>query len=245
MVQDDPTGVFPRSAAQVAVDVSAADVDNVVVTLLPGSSIAGRMQVEGKAALGEIENFDRLRIYLSSIGTMPIFPGPPPVPKPDGSFTMDNIGPGDYRISVAGMPPDYYIKEARLGANDILQNGFSITVPESDRFEVLLSPNGGQIEGDAVDEHGDPMRGIQPVLVPDRDRGRRDLFKTATTDQNGHFTMKGIPPGVYKVLAWEDLDPFAYLDPEVIRTYEPQAKTVTISESSKATVQVKVVPAGQ
>ena len=116
--------------------------------------------------------------------------------------------------------------------------------PQTERLEILLSPNAGQIEGDIVDEHGDPVRGVQPVLIPDRDRERRDLFKIVTTDQNGHFTIKGIPPGVYKVFAWEELDQFAYYDPEILRRYELQGKSVTVSESSKSTVHVKVIPAG-
>ena len=143
------------------------------------------------------------------------------------------------------MPPDYYVKQARLGASDILQDGFSTARPQSDRLDILLSPNGAQIEGDVVDEHGDPVRGLQPVLIPDRDRERRDLFRTAATDQNGHFTLKSLPPGVYKIFAWEELDQFAYFDPEVLRRYELQGKAVTVSESSKLTVQVKVIPAGQ
>ena len=162
-----------------------------------------------------------------------------------GSFTIDNVAQGDYRISVAGLPPDYYIKEARLGGTDILQNGFSITRPQSERLEILVSPNGAQIEGDIVDEHGDPVRGVQAVLVPDRDRDRRDLFRIAATDQNGHFTMNGLSPGVYKMFAWEELEPLAYFDLEILRRYELQAKSVTVSESSKPNVQVKVIPAEQ
>jgi hypothetical protein len=246
MGSDDAPGPYPRTAAQVPIELSGTDVENLVVTLLPGTSIAGHIQVEGRTALGEIENFDRARIVLTPLvpGT-PIVPSELPVPKQDGSFTMDNVAAGEYRIGVAGMPPDFYIKEARIGANDILQDGFSMPRPQSDRFEILLSPNSGQIEGDIVDEHGDSVRGIQPVLIPDRDRERRDLFRTATSDQNGHFTMKGIPPGVYKIFAWEDLDQFAYFDPDILRRYEAQGKMVTVSESSKLTVQVKVIPAGQ
>jgi len=248
MASDDPGApIYARNVAQVEVDVSGADIENLVVTLLPGSPIAGRVQVEGKAALGELENYDKLRIVLSPLGpgVTAFFPQQPSSRKQDGSFTVENVPSGEYRILVVGMPPDYYIKEARLGANDITQNGFSMTGPLSERLEILLSPNGGQIEGDIVDEHGDPVRGIQPVLVPDRDRDRRELFKVATTDQNGHFTMKGIPPGLYRVFAWEELEQFAYFDPEILRRYEAQAKTVTISESSKSAVQVKVIPAGQ
>lgn len=248
MASDDAlfTPMTARTAAQFEVDVSGADVENLVLTILPGTSIPGRLQVEGKSSLAGVENFDRFRVLLSSLvpGMTPVLIQPP-VPKQDGSFTLEGVVPGEYRISVVGLPQDYYIKEARIGTADILQNGFSMTRPQSERLEILLSPNGGQVDGDVVDERGDVVRGIQAVFIPDRNRDRSDLFKTAVTDQNGHFTVRGLSPGAYKLFAWEELERFAYFDPEILRRYELQGKAITVSESSKLTVQVKVIPAGQ
>ena len=85
------------------------------------------------------------------------------------------------------------------------------------------------------------MQGIQAVLIPDRQRDRRDLFRFATSDQTGHFTMNAIAPGDYKLFAWEDLEPGAYNDPDFLRKYEALATPVQISESSTSTVEVKVL----
>jgi len=71
------------------------------------------------------------------------------------------------------------------------------------------------------------------------------IYSGAATDQNGPFTMNGLSPGVYKMFAWEELEPLAYFDLEILRRYELQAKSVTVSESSKLNVQVKVIPAEQ
>ncbi len=72
---------------------------------------------------------------------------------------------------------------------------------------------------------------------------RRDLFKTTNTDLNGRFTLVGIPPGDYKLFAWDEMDTFAFNDPEILRRYDAQAKAAKISESGRGDVEVRVIPA--
>jgi hypothetical protein len=81
------------------------------------------------------------------------------------------------------------------------------------------------------------------VLIPDGNRDRIDLYKTATTDQVGHFTLRGVAPGDFKLFAWESLEPNAYFDPDVVRGAEPSAKAVRVNESSKLSVNLTVIPA--
>jgi hypothetical protein len=58
----------------------------------------------------------------------------------------------------------------------------------------------------------------------------------------GHFTMRSIPPGNYKVFSWENLEANAYYDPEILRTYEQQGKAVRVEHGSKLTAEVKLIP---
>jgi len=81
--------------------------------------------------------------------------------------------------------------------------------------------------------------------VPDRFRDRADLIKTAVTDKDGRFTIRGIPPGEYKIFAWEAIEQFAYFDPDVLRQFEQLGKAVSIPESGKITLEVKLIPAQQ
>jgi len=96
-----------------------------------------------------------------------------------------------------------------------------------------------------VNEQSRPLPGLQTVLIPDQSRNRIDLYKTAVTDQNGHFTIQGITPGEYKIFAWEAMEPFAYFDSDFVRQSEQKGKPVSISEASKVTAEVKVIPAAQ
>jgi hypothetical protein len=135
---------------------------------------------------------DRLRVQLvpppeSSISG----PGTQTQSQPvsaDGTFKVDNLVPGDYRVTISGMPPGYYLKTARLDQADGVNQPLHLTQSSSGTLDVMLNPNGGQIEGTLIDDKQQAVRGIQAVLVPDRLRNRIDLYKTAISDQNGHFS---------------------------------------------------------
>ncbi len=73
--------------------------------------------------------------------------------------------------------------------------------------------------------------------------GVRRLFKSTTTDQNGHFILQGLPPGDYKVFAWEKIEPGAYTSPELLQPYENLGESVHITEGSHNAVQVDLIPA--
>ena len=143
-----------------------------------------------------------------------------------------------------GMDPDMYIKDAHIDRIDVLQ-GISIGDRIDGSLEIVLSTNAGQLDGTVVDATGKPVSGVQAVLIPDRLRNRSDLFKTAASGADGRFTIRGITPGDYKVFSWEDIEPFAYFDSEVLRLFEQQGKPVHIEESSKPTVEVKIIPVAQ
>ena len=138
------------------------------------------------------------------------------------------------------MPPNTFLQSARLGQTDV-SSRVTILEPVSEPLEIVLSTKSGRIDGSILDKDQKPIQGIQAVLIPDRQRERRDLYKFAPSDQNGHFTMATISPGNYKLFAWEDIEPGEYNDPDFLRKYEAVATPVQISESSTSTVEVKVL----
>jgi hypothetical protein len=83
------------------------------------------------------------------------------------------------------------------------------------------------------------------VLVPERDRQRADLYKTAASDAAGRFVLRSIPPGDYRVFGWEALESYAYFDPELLRRVEAQGIPVRVSESAGNSLTLKIIPASR
>ncbi len=80
------------------------------------------------------------------------------------------------------------------------------------------------------------------VLVPDPPhRGEKRLFKSITTDQNGHFVLQGIPPGDYKVFAWENIEHGAYTIPEFLHLTRASANPST-SPKARAIGETRLDP---
>jgi protocatechuate 3,4-dioxygenase beta subunit len=231
-----------QNTAQMAVDVSDSDVDGLVLTMSPGISIPGRVTIDG-ADLSSIAGSENIRLQLR--GTSSSFAQRQPLAA-DGTLSLDNVSPGEYRV-MANLPQqlDLYIKSVRIEQTDALNQPWVIGNSVSGTLNVVLGRNTGQIEGTAVDARRQPAAGVQVVLIPDRSRDRYELFRAATTDQNGHFTMRAIAPAEYKIFAWEALEPYAYFDPELLRRFESQGRPVKILESSRENMEVKAIPAVQ
>ena len=82
------------------------------------------------------------------------------------------------------------------------------------------------------------------VLVPEsRRRGREPLYRNATTDQHGRFTVRNIEPGDYKLFAWEDVESGAWLDPDFLKPVESEGRSVAIKEGSRESAELKLIAA--
>jgi hypothetical protein len=225
------------------VEVSGADADNLTIAVGGGITIPGRIQVEGTAppAFG----FDRIALSLNPTSGVVTLGSVLQIARPasDGAFSLEKVNAGEYRFAIQGLPPAMYVKSARFDQNDILASGFTVTDQSPGTLQVVVSANSGQISGNVVDKDTKPVRGIPTVLIPDRNRDRRELFKFAQTDQNGHFIMNGISPGDYKLFAWEDIEPFSYFDTDVLKQFEDNGKPVHVVETTKESYDIKLIPA--
>jgi len=104
----------------------------------------------------------------------------------------------------------------------------------------VVNPNGAEIDGVVAAEDGKPMPGVTVVLIPNSRRYL--LFRSDATDQNGAVRFQGVPPGDYKLLAWEDVVSGAWCDPEFLKPFENKAEAVTVEENDRKSVALKAIP---
>jgi len=82
------------------------------------------------------------------------------------------------------------------------------------------------------------------ALIPSANhRGNFNLYKSAATDHNGTFTIGGVAPGDYEILAWEDVEPNAWLNAEFLKRFESQTQRLTFIGASTQDVTVRVITA--
>jgi hypothetical protein len=121
-----------------------------------------------------------------------------------------------------------------------------VTSGTNGAIDIVLSGTGGQVEGVVLNADQQPATEASVVAVPDEPRRTQGRFyKEDRTDQYGRFTIKGLPPGRYKLFAWEDVEEGAYQDPEFIKKFEALGEAVVIRENSHESAQLKLIPAAE
>jgi len=256
-------GGFTSSVGYSPVDVGNSDATGIRIVTTSGFTVSGQVVIEGKSSRDAESDFARMNIglvrYPDLIGMpgpfMPLPPPPPGTPPPavrppgngqvtaSGDFKM-LVSPGDFRIKVDRMPANTYVKSIRLGGEDLLRSGFHITRAEDNLMQIVIGTDGGSVGGSIVDENLNPFLNATVALVPETQdpRLRPDLYRSTTSDSSGNFQLNSIPPGNYKLFAWEWAEPDSWQYPDFIRAFENVGKTVVVTATGKQDkVQLNVI----
>jgi len=163
----------------------------------------------------------------------------------DGSFEWKNVPAGHYsvQISDASAMPDWFLKSIAAGGRDAPGAEFSVSGGVT-TLDLLASANGATAEGAATNQNDEPVADAVVVAVPEaRFRGHSDRYRSAVTDQRGRFILRGLPPGDYTLFAWESVDGEAYYNPEFLKSFEGQGRTLHVAEGDRVSVPLKAIPA--
>ncbi len=145
------------------VDLSTSDISNVLLQLPPEISIAGRISMDDGSAVANLQDLGQYRLSLrmkeppglaSSTFEAPI--------RPDGTFLIENVQPGDYNLWLYPPQSKHYIKAARLDGRDVL-SGVQVSAAPSEGLDVLLGSDTAHIEGTIVDSDHKPVTGVAVV----------------------------------------------------------------------------------
>jgi protocatechuate 3,4-dioxygenase beta subunit len=220
-----------------AIDVGDADVGGIVITVAAGSNIGGRIVWEGQPALEK----DELAVTPQVVDVTFGFHGQARVDR-DNLFTLKGLGEGTYRAEVTGMSKDCYIKDMHYGESSVIKDGFTVTHGEAGALEIVLSSRGARVQGTVMDSDGLPLAGVSIVLVPDlSQRESYQKYKTESTDQYGHFDLRGIAPGDYKLFSWVEVEADAWQDAEFLKQFEDKGQRIALQDGDHSTVKVTAI----
>jgi hypothetical protein len=226
-----------HTGARMPLEVHDENIEGLEVSPQPHGEILVRVIIEGE---GDVKHPPRQFLITSRTsgesGTCQ--------PQDDSPCKFpDRGGEGPYDVLPVGLPVDFNLKSARLGEQDVLDTGFDFTPGVTGVLTLVLSPNGGQIEGSVANAKDEPAIGAKITLIPGGGHQSPTRYKTTDTDQNGHFSVKGVAPGEYKIYAWEDIEDGAYQDPDFMKPHESAGQAVSIKDGAHETVQLKAIPA--
>jgi carboxypeptidase family protein len=176
----------------------------------------------------------------------------------NGTINLSTIAQGDYRLAIWPLsnrdgngpggrrPPESfnnaYVKSIRLGDADVLADGLHLWSPTQPSLEIVVGLNGAQVDGTVADHARVPAANVTVVAIPDgANKGRRDLYRQATTDRRGHFAFEGLVPADYSFYAWDDVERGAWQTPEFMRAFEGRGRFVRLREGKNESLDLNVV----
>ena len=237
----------------VDVEVTNLDIRNLAIPLIAHIDVIGNFFIEDpatQAAAEAVSVLERSRAQVALVdhdGEVAGFGG---MRNDDGEFRIGSVAPGAYAVDAPMPNQGLYLKRVMVGLDEVaLGDRITIGPGFAEPLYVLLSPNGGRVEGVAANRDGEPVTNALVTLVP-IDFGNAALeglsFASPSrtrTDRNGGYSLTGIAPGEYDLFAWDGTASVRYQDPDFIGRYTGRGERVVVDENDAFELDLEVIPA--
>lgn len=218
-----------------------------------GGSVTLRMQrgvsVSGHLVLDNVPPtvaLDRVRVTLNPVLSatdweMPSFRA---TPDAAGKFTVEKVMPGQYRPVVSGLPDGWVLSSAMFDEKDAAD--YHLTVDGSRAVvggELKVVPRAAEIAGAITNAQGAPVSDRTVVVFPLEGRmwvpqSRRIAATRPGAD--GHYTLRGLPPGEYRLAAVLDPEPGQWFDVEFLNQLTASSTRLTLGEGEQRVQDIRV-----
>lgn len=204
---------------------------------LPATAkVSGRVFLPGPAA-----QTTGASISLKSTSAT-TFPGVTAPLQDDATFNFPEMQSGTYRIEVNLPSGGQYVQKVVAKGAEISGREITITGGDDVNLTVTLGQGQGQVTG-VVRSDGKPTSGVMVLLVPESAREMEEDSRMDESDSDGSFTLGGILPGQYILLAIKDGWDLEWAQPGVLAPYLRAGQQLTIAPNQSlkisATAQEK------
>ena len=179
-----------------------------------------------------------------------------------GDVSLRNpTGPGDESLVIESAPPGrYWVRvqssrgypaSIRSGNLDLLHQPLVVGAGGgASPIEITMRDDTAEIGG-TVDGVIPPAQG--PASGPGAGQSRAHVYCIPVADSSGRFTeiwvkpdgsfvSQGLPPGTYRVLAFDQVQrEIEYRNPEAMRAYDSKGQVVRVTGGQKERVQLQLI----
>ncbi|MCU1335499.1 MAG: hypothetical protein JWO19_1080 [Bryobacterales bacterium] len=237
IVAQSPGPAQQRITARVPVDVVNSDINGVSVRLQPPLAVSGKVTVDSTQPSVRMSSL-RLNFTPAEPGVGNQANGQTQLAD-DGTF-QTTLAADAYLVEAGGLPDGYYLKSVKLAGREMPDATLDLSYGGG-LVDIVLAPTAGDVTGVVQNARGEPATAVQVTAVPASGSLRRDMNKLVTTDANGNFTLHGLPPGDYKIFAWEEVETNAWMDRDFRQPFESQSASAKVQESTTPTITLRLI----
>lgn len=219
------------------IHISDRNIDNLVLELGPPAEISGSFRIPGSDA-------PQAQMDIGLVATDGLGRGDTPAVQnqADGTFVIPAVSPNVYHVRIGKLAAGTYVKSIQFGGLDVTRAPLDLTSGAGGKLDVVLSADAADVRGTVRNEAGEASAGTAVTLwEADLPPGAADSTKTLVTDQSGGFRFQNLPPGDYRVAAWEEIEPGMAAIPAFRARFEGVASAVKLSARDHATADLKLV----
>lgn len=237
----DSMGRGERMSARMDVQVGTSDLNGVSLHMVPGIELPIQFRTEEDSPI----DYKTLRVSLTG-SIFPFFGRNSWQVSDAGAATATQLAPESYRITVSGLPANFYVRSMRLTDREIAADGVNLG-SGGGALQILLSPKAGQVSGVVMNSAGLASTTATVVVAPADPVQRNDpsRIKSIGVDTSGGYSIGGLPPGDYLAFAFEDLESGASQDPEYLKAFETKASKLTIQASGSESLKLTEIASEQ
>jgi hypothetical protein len=154
-----------------------------------------------------------------------------------GEALMQNLAAGKYTLVVYSPGKPYSVQRISSDGRETAGHEVSMLPGSSLVLTVMLTEGTANIEGFAK-RGGKAASGVMVVLIPMDPGTHEELFRRDQSDSDGSFSMRGVIPGKYTLVAIEDAWGFDWSKPAQLAHYAKQGQAITIPVDARTTIEL-------
>lgn len=148
------------------------------------------------------------------------------------------LTPGSYEVSLQ-TAQGWFLRSMTATGARVTGRTLVIKTGSPVQLTVAVAQGQGEVSGVAL-RQDKPVAGAMLLLVPADPANNLVLFRRDQSDSDGSFTMAGVVPGRYTLLALENGWDLEWSKPETLSKFMAGGEIVTVEMKGKHTVRVKV-----
>lgn len=234
-----------RAGLSREVTVEDADITDLAVTMVRGSTVAGHLAFRGTVLPSPDAHQPRLLLSPPVAGSPNLHWGAyQATPDATGAFVFPSVQPGIYKLSANYLQPqDWYLESVAVPNHP--DHLIDVRAGENVGEVVLnMTDYRAEVTGSIVTERGVPAPECLIVVYPANPK-EWDLPSTiGRANLDGAFEFRLRRPGTYRIGFILDYDFAVRIGPDILRDVDRTAVTVSLADGQTKTVKL-VVPAAR
>lgn len=223
--------------------LEGVDHGELVLRIVPGSRLRGRIVLEdiGGPPLNPRD------VYIGAIpiefDSAPVAGGPSPLTmNEDWTFEVTSLT-GRRLVLVDVRPRTWTLKRMTYAGRDMTDAPFDFRAGDVDDVEIVLTSRVTSVAGRVTDDTGVAVTEYSVIVfASDRSKwtDRSRYVMLARPNQDGRFTVRGLPPEAYLAVALPFTQGSEWQDPEFLAKVSPLATSITLAEGAPKTLELKL-----